>query len=361
VFLRDVHRHGWAPGVPGNALVFDDFPTKPASKPRWISEQLMRQMESEQNLALFGNDDARLILRILIACGLRLKDARQLPFDCVVRDNTGAPYLAWINHKIRQRIAFFPISEDLAARIAGQQQQVRIRFPGGCVWLFPALKVNLDGARPIPDVSFRDYLDTWLRRIHLVDANGQPARVTAHQFRHTLGTRLINADVPQHVVQQLLDHMSPQMTAVYARLHNRTVRAHWEKAVKVNADGQAATIAADHPLADAAWMRLSMVRAKVTLPNGYCGAPVQTDCEYANPCLDCRFFITTADFLDQHRRQRHDTTKAIDDAQAAGLSRIAEKNRRTLGKLDAIITALETTGPGQIVSGGVVESIDAAS
>jgi hypothetical protein len=123
------------------------------SKPRWISEHLMRQMESEQNLALFGNDDARLILRILIACGLRLKDARQLPFDCVVRDNTGAPYLAWINHKIRQRVAFFPISEDLAARITAQQQQVLARFPGGCAWLFPALKVNLDGARPMPDVS----------------------------------------------------------------------------------------------------------------------------------------------------------------------------------------------------------------
>jgi hypothetical protein len=145
------------------------------------------------------------------------------------------------------------------------------------------------------------------------------------------------------------------------RLHNRTVRAHWEKAVKVNADGQAATIAADHPLADAAWMRLSMVRAKVTLPNGYCGAPVQTDCEYANPCLDCRFFITTADFLDQHRRHRDETIKLIDGAQRSGLARIAERNRRTLGKLDTIITALETARPGQIVAGGTVENLDAAS
>jgi len=359
VFLRDVHRHGWAPQLPGNALIFDDFPAKPASKPRWISEHLMRQLESETNLALFGNDDARLILRILINCGLRLKDARQLPFDCIVRDNTGAPYLAWTNHKIRQRVAFFPIAEALTARITTQQQRVLNRFPDGCRWLFPALKVNLDGHRPMPDISFRDYLDTWLRRIHLVDEHDQPARVTAHQFRHTLGTRLINADVPQHVVQQLLDHMSPQMTAVYARLHNSTVRAHWEKAVKVNADGHTATIAAEHPLTDAAWMRLSMVRAKVTLPNGYCGAPVQTDCEYANPCLDCRFFITTTDFLDQHRRQRDETDKLITDAEASGLSRIAERNRRTRSKLDTIITALETTSPGQIVAGGTVEDLDA--
>jgi integrase len=357
VFLRDVHRHGWAPGLPSNAMVFDDFPTKPASKPRWINEHVMRQLESETNLALLGNDDARLILRILIACGLRLKDARQLPLDCLVRDDTGAPYLAWINHKIRHRLAFFPISHDLADRITAQQQQVRDRFPQGCAWLFPALKVNLDSARPMPDGSFRDNLDTWLRRIQLIDEHGRPTSVTPHQFRHTVATRLINADVPQHIVQQLLDHMSREMTAVYARLHNRTLRRHWENAVKVNADGQAAAIPAGHPLADAAWMRLSMVRAKVTLPNGYCGAPVQTDCEYANPCLDCRFFITTTDFLDQHRRQRDETVTLIDDAHQSGLARIAERNRRTLGKLDAIIGALEATGPNQIVTGGAVEDL----
>ena len=37
---------------------------------------------------------------------------------------------------------------------------------------------------------------------------GQPVNVTAHQFRHTLGTRLINDGVPQHVVQKLLGHAS---------------------------------------------------------------------------------------------------------------------------------------------------------
>jgi hypothetical protein len=102
-----------------------------------------------------------------------------------------------------------------------------------------------------------------------------------------------------------------------------------------------------------------MVRAKVALPNGYCGAPIQTDCEYANPCLDCRFFITTADFLGQHRRHREETEKLICDATGAGLVRIAEKNTRTLRKLDQIIDALEQTGDGQIVAGGKVTDLDA--
>jgi hypothetical protein len=155
--------------------------------------------------------------------------------------------------------------------------------------------------------------------------------------------------------------MSPEMTAVYARLHLDTVRRHWESALKVNADGNPASLPDGHPLATAQWIRLSMVRAKVTLPNGYCGAPVQTDCEYANPCLDCRFFITTADFLGQHRQQRASTEQAITDARQAGLARIAEKNQRTLTKLDTIITALDQAGPGQLVAGGKVTDLDAAS
>jgi hypothetical protein len=158
-----------------------------------------------------------------------------------------------------------------------------------------------------------------------------------------------------HPFRQLEYLTSPE------RLHDKTVRAHWENAVKVNADGQPAEVDPAHPLADAAWARLSMVRAKVTLPNGYCGAPIQTDCEYANPCLDCRFFITTGEFLDQHRRQRAETATLIATAEQQGLSRIAEKNRRTLGKLDTIIEALEAADPDQIVAGGQVESVDAAS
>jgi integrase len=359
VFLRDVHRNAWPPGLPPNALIFEDCPPRKAPRPRWIPERYMRQMEAPEAIAQFPSDDGRLVLRLLIACGLRLKDARCLPFECLSRDNDGAPYLVWVNYKMR-RTAFFPIAEDLAAEIAAQQRRVLARFPAGCKWLFPGHQANLTGKRTISDQYWRNHFAIWMGTLRLVNEHGQPVSITAHQFRHTLGTRLINANVPQHVVQQLLDHMSPEMTAIYAKLHDQTVRQHWENAVKVNAEGTPVDLDPNHPLADAAWMRLSMVRAKVTLPNGYCGAPIQTDCEFANPCLDCRFFITSRDFLAQHRRQRDETVAFIDSAEKAGLSRVAEKNRRTLGKLDTIIGALETTVPGQVVAGGQVEDLDAA-
>jgi hypothetical protein len=43
------------------------------------------------------------------------------------------------------------------------------------------------------------------------------------------------------------------MTATYARLHDTTVREHWEKPRKVDISGQAIEFDPDGPLAEAAW------------------------------------------------------------------------------------------------------------
>jgi integrase len=91
------------------------------------------------------------------------------------------------------------------------------RFPGGCSLLFPAETDNPRGDKPMPRKTWVGHLTAWLADIELVDEHGHRVHVTPHQFRHTLGTRLINANVPQHIVQELLDHMSLAMTGVYAR------------------------------------------------------------------------------------------------------------------------------------------------
>jgi len=176
--------------------------------------------------------------------------------------------------------------------------------------------------------------------------------LTPHQWRHTLGTRLINRDVPQHVVQKILDHDSPQMTAHYAKLSDKTVREHWERARKVGASGQPVQINPGGPLGDAAWTGQQLSRATQSLPNGYCQLPVVKTCPHANSCLTCPMFATTAEFLPQHHAQRQATLQIISAAEAAGHARVAEMNRQVAGNLDKIITALESEGQdGQEAAG----------
>jgi hypothetical protein len=135
------------------------------------------------------------------------------------------------------------------------------------------------------------------------------------------------------------------MTAHYAKLSDKTVREHWDRARKVGVSGQPVQINPGGPLGDAAWTGQQLSRATQSLPNGYCQLPVVKTCPHANSCLTCPMFATTAEFLPQHHAQRQQTLQIITAAKANGQARVAEMNKQVAGNLDKIITALEGEEP----------------
>jgi hypothetical protein len=137
------------------------------------------------------------------------------------------------------------------------------------------------------------------------------------------------------------------MTGHYARLADTTIRRHWEQARKVNTHGQAVTLDPDGPLAEASWAKQRISRATQALPNGYCGLPLVKTCPHANSCLTCPMFITTAEFLPQHRQHHQQVLQIITAAQTRGQTRMAEMNRQVADNLEKIIAALEDDEPQQ--------------
>lgn len=353
-FLRAIHQYEWAPGLPAAAMVHsDDFPRRTKHMPaRGISDYVMAQIEAPESLAKMTDPAYRIILELMIRCGLRAIDAVDLSLDCIVRDDEGQPYLHYVNHKMK-RDAYAPIDDELAERLRHQRVAVEARYPeGGATKLFPGRFANIDGRKATTASGFRHAVHDWLTALELSDEHGHSVMVTPHQFRHTFGTRLINNDVPQHVVQELMDHTSPEMTNHYARLKDKTLRRAWEKARKIDAKGREVELDETHPLATAQWTRTGIARAKQTLPNGYCGMPIQSECAHANPCLTCPLFITTPEFLPQHETQLRTTLTLIEESDAAGHVRIAEKNRQIADNLGRIIDACKGCSPTQVVVGG---------
>ncbi len=263
--------------------------------PRAIPEFVMGQLEGRANLDRIADPRFRLLVEILIRTGLRIGDATRLALDCLVRDPQGAVYLRYRNHKMR-RDAVVPIDDELTAMIQTQQERTRQQFPTTGV-LLPRGSANPDGRLPIPTATFHFQLGQWLETCGVTNELGEPVHVTAHQFRHTAATRWINHEVPQEVVRRLLDHTSHTMTAVYARLADTTIREQWERAQKINIRGEPIDTTIDGTLADGEWMKQNLARAKMALPNGYCGLPLQKSCPHANACLTCPLFVTTAEFL----------------------------------------------------------------
>lgn len=358
VFLQEVHRREWAPELAASFTMYpEDSPKLPEPAPRALPEFVMRQLEPPEQLDLYTNPNMRAITEIMINCGLRGKDTRGLDFDCIVRDGNSHPYLRYVNQKMN-RTAFVPVDEGLVESIKAQQDRTLTRYPSGCPRLFPQLRANPSGAKPVSHTTWFNNTKRWLEAVHVVDEHGRPFHFKAHQWRHTFGTRLINRDVPQHVVQKLLDHSTSEMTAHYARLTDDKLREAWLKVRKINIDGDVIELDDEHPLADAAWTRAGLAKAKQTLPNGYCGMPIHSPCEHANPCLTCPLFLTTPEFLPQHRHQRTATLELIGKAEAVGHHRVVEKNKQVLGNLDRIITACEACSADQIVVGGSPKTIE---
>ncbi|MDP8931899.1 MAG: site-specific integrase [Actinomycetota bacterium] len=338
-FLEENRRYHWVEGIPADAAIYhDELAAKRKSMPRFIPEFLMAQLESETNLSRLKPQYRHLVI-LISETGLRGGDACSLAFDPLVTDSSGWPCLRFQSWKMRTE-HLIPLSGKALEAVRAQQRHVEETVSGGSPWLFPA---SSDPQLPQGYRAFTHAFASWQKRIGLRDEAGRPARVTPHQLRHTLGTRLINQDVPQHVIQRLLGHASPTMTALYAQLHDATLRREFERycQTRVGIAGQLLGFDPEALTADAEWVKHTLARVRDSLPNGYCGRPPQQDCPHPNACLTCPDFQTTVTFLPIHRQQAEATRALLDAAEAAGCQRQATNHRKVLANLEKIIPALE--------------------
>lgn len=339
VFLEENRRYGWVGGIAVDAVIYhDELSARRASLPRFIPEFVMAQLESEANLERLTPHYRNLVV-VLTETGLRAGDACALPFDPLLTDSSGSACLRFHAHKMRAE-QLVPLSDTALRAVRDQQRLVEQINPQGSPWLFPARR---DPTLPQAYDTFRLVFTRWQQLIALHDEGGRPTHVVAHQLRHSLGTRLINQGVPQPVIQRLLGHASPQMTNVYAQLHDATVREELERywKTRVDVEGRRLGFDPDAPTADAEWLKHNLARVADTLPNGYCGRPPQQDCPHPNACLTCPDFQTTVQFLPVHRRQVEATSELIEAAESTGHERLAANHRRVLANLEKIISALE--------------------
>ena len=342
-FLDACRRHGWLEGLPHDAVIYEEeLPDRGDEMPRFVPEFVMAQLESEANLARLLPITTRHLVVLIIETGLRIGDACTLAFNPVIEDSSGWPCLSFHNLKVRAD-QLIPLSAKAADVIGSQQDLDRRHWPKGTPWLFPGIADNDDGSKHYSMSTLGRQLAHWEESIDLRDEAGVAIRVTSHRFRHTLGTRMINHGVPQHMVQRLLGHASPEMTAHYASIHDTTVREAFEHYCRqrVNTAGENLPYDPDAPTATAEWVKHNLARIRDSLPNGYCGRPPQQDCPHPNACLTCPDFQTTPAFLDIHRRQATSNRKLIARADSSGQFRLASNLRQVQANLERIIPALE--------------------
>lgn len=341
LFLDEYRIHrDWGPPLPSSAaLLAHEVESRGERLPRPISEPIMLQIENEANLARMPVHVLAAVL-VAIRCGLRISSILDLSIDCLHTDPSDGPTLHYRNMKRRdRRQRVLPlVDDDVLRAVQAQQAAVRHRMPG-CKFLFPRQNANPDGRWHMASGGLQSALDQWLADCGIVDpATGETPRITFHRFRHTMATRLIANGASEYFVSLVLDHEDTKTTRGYAMLSDPQRREHFERFSKVNNRGEVI----EGWTADHEWMKHGLARARATLPNGYCGLPVQLTCEMRNACLNCdAHFITTSEFLPVHERQLSDTRRLIATAEANGHFRMAENNRQVEQTLVRIIEAIE--------------------
>ncbi len=339
-------REGWLPITKEQLIYDDDMPKDSKHVPRYIPQEVLTQLN--QHIEDLPTYIRRLVL-VLQGTGRRVSEVCLLPFNPLLQDASGDWFLKHRQFKMNKEDTI-PITRDIAAIIQEQQQAVREDYGEDCQLLFPNPPEACirSGKRrigkPIYAQNVNDALNRLAKTHNIRDSSGQIWPFQSHQFRHTVGTSMINNGVPIHIVKRYLGHETFDMTMRYAHIHDKTLKEEF-----INFQGKIVDIAGqvtkleDTPANsnDLQWMKKNI--GFQALSNGTCTLPVIQSCPHANACLTCTHFRTTTVYLSQHQEQLSHTQEMIQSAKERGWQRQVEMNEQVAQNLQNIINALEVT------------------
>lgn len=295
LFLETSAHHLHAPGLSKERLIFDeDLKKVPQHASREIPEEVLFQLR--EHLEALPTTILRMVT-VLLEVGMRINELCSLPLDCLIYDDKHEWYLRFYQRKSHKEHVVPLVDEKVIATLQTQQQEIRDRWGNTCPYLFPSPKTHL---KPHHQKNFTELLNKWAVKHQIKDRNHTLYRFTAHQFRHTVGMRLLNDDVPLEVISRLLGHSSLMMTQVYARVKDKKLRTDLERVAhkRKTVDFQGQVVKGDPRANDSeAQMTRKGIRGQ-TLPMGGCGRLVVLgECSHANKCLTCPMWLTSTDDL----------------------------------------------------------------
>jgi integrase len=300
-------------------------------EPKYIPDHVLKQLN---NLITELRPDIMRIVLLLQVGGMRISEILLLPFSPLIKDQDGDYFLQYYSSKLKKDNTI-PIPHEAAEIIRIQQESVIEKFGAKSEYLFPS-KFNT----PILQKNFNANLNTLSYEKRITDSEGKLFHFHSHQFRHTVGTRLINLGVPQHIVQEFLGHESPAMTSVYAEIHDKTLKDKFVETKKqvVNIYGDKGDF--NNEINEGLqWLKKNILAQ--TLPNGYCSIPVIAGpCSHANACLTCEHFRTDGTFKHILIQQLEDSVNLIEIAKQNEWKRQIETNTKIKNNLEAMIKSL---------------------
>jgi len=347
-FCRDTGVWGWK-DVPGKPLfTLRDTPRRPESIPRYLPAHELDAVVS----AIYELEDPhqRAALLLVRWSGARRDEIRRLTIDCLDTYSDGHPRLRIPVGKghTERMIPLHPDAADAlkeVIEVAKAQNAIARRDSsvGRVVNHVFVRRGKLLSATTLFDKPLRDIC----MKLGFVGADGRQT-VSAHRFRHTIGTQLAEGGARVQTIMAVLGHRSANMAMIYARISDPEVRRQYEQALTNGARiaGPAAEALLHGKLNDATvhWLQTNFLKTELEL--GHClRLPAEGPCE-CDLVLNCPKFLTTSEYAPRLRARLETEKVLIQDARQRGWEREVERHQATSRRLEQLLSEVAPNGGG---------------
>jgi len=339
---------------------------QPHAQVKYIPQTVLAQLDAHLQYLLPTYIPIVILLR---ASGWRISDVLYLKLDTCLEQEGDKYWLVGDIQKTRVLGHKIPITKEVAAVILTQTAWVKQQYPpeeNPKRWLFPALK-NKDGyysqrfllGDPLNAKNVSRALDSLVKQYQLRDEAGNLFHFKLHAFRHTKGIELVNNGMSLLMVQQWMAHASPEMTLIYAKILDETIRKQWEKAVQHGivqfhegkpeyVPGKKMLTVLHEPQAFDP-ERVRNYRANTKLPVGNCVKSPKLICKFTElPCFHCPAYVLTPDDLPALETYEQQILERIEIGKQANNAYWIEVNQKNLD--ERVRPAIAMLKQGQIVA-----------
>jgi integrase len=341
-FLRDAAAWGWE-GMPARPLIdHRDLPRQIGRVPRFIpADELDRLMAAIHALDCPYQRAALLTARW---CGARRGEVQRLALDCLDRYPDGTARLRIPAGKTgRERVV--PLHDAAADALRGVAALRAVAAERPLLDERTGEPVRYLFVRHGKLLSLTYLFETPLQRAcgvaGLVDARGR-GMVSAHRFRHTVGTQLAERGAKLHTIMRVLGHESPSMSMVYARISDpevlRDYRAVLGPGAVIAGLGAEAVRGGTLGAGTVDWLKTNFLKTELEL--GHClRLPAEGPCE-CDLFLTCSRFVTTPAYAPRLRERYALETRLAEDAQGRGWPHEVERHRGLAKRIERLLADL---------------------
>ncbi|MCU6791903.1 site-specific integrase [Paenibacillus sp. WQ 127069] len=307
--------------------------------------------------------------------GIRISEALSTKEGCI-KIIGGDPHIEYIGGKTKkERITILkPVNSLVVKMVERLEEYTRpLRLQSGSPYLFLDFR---DYDRQIVIASFSNWtknrIRPFLEKNNLRKANGKLVDLSSHHFRHLFATKAIEGGMPIHVVADMLDHASIQMTETYNHAQ--------EKLRKVMVDvlsGEMPVSSTNKVVLEALKGQQNPFKGKTTdqmdkmrramkieiLPHGLClHHPLRGDpCAQDGVCLGCNYFLAPAEMLPQYEARLARVNQELQAVPEGEKSIYNSKLRYQAGRLQSYIQDLSAKLAKKQMKLGIDEAVVASN